>query len=299
MYRHILVPLDGSTFSEASIPYSIYLALTFGAKVTLIHIVEQNAPQHVHGEHHISSRDEAVRYFEGIIRDRFPDDVEVDFHVHKQEKINVVKAIAMHHEELSSDIIVMTTHGWGGIKEILYGNNAQQILNLGTIPVLFVPPNNIGRNESTCMNRILIPLDGTKEHEPGLETAVILAGSCHAEIYLTLVVPTLNTLKAGFSGTGLLLPGSTSELLNIIEQEAVDYFIDKKNEIEKSGLKVNVEIYRGEPSAIIAGIAEKYSIDLIVLGTHGKSGMNAFWSGSLAAKLAGKTRTAILMIPLK
>jgi nucleotide-binding universal stress UspA family protein len=108
----------------------------------------------------------------------------------------------------------------------------------------------------------------------------------------------MNTLSANQISVGMLLPRTTKEVLNMIGTEAEGYIINKKNEIEKKGIKVTTEISYGYPDKIIIKIANKKEVNLIVIGTHGKAGLNAFWSGSIAAKIASKTKTSILFVPI-
>ena len=298
MVKNILVPLDGSEYSEYAIPHSIHIASIFNARITLIHIIEQNAPRSIHGQYHITNTDEAKKYLEKVVREKYKNTANVGYHIHENGNDNVARTISLHHEELTSDLVVMTTHGRGGLKELIFGNNAQQIINFGNIPVYFVP---LGKETAgmTCVNKIMIPLDGSEDHEPGIEIASDLAAACGSSINLVFVIPTMNSLKIDKIGISQLLPRATEEMLNIAEDEMTTYCMIKKNELEKKGLDVEAEIYRGDPSKIITENMEKKDIDLIVLGTHGKSGLNAFWSGSIAAKIISRSNTAMLLIPLK
>jgi nucleotide-binding universal stress UspA family protein len=61
-------------------------------------------------------------------------------------------------------------------------------------------------------------------------------------------------------------------------------------------LAVTAQTYRGEPAAVIAQTAEQIGADVIVLGTHGKAGMDAFWSGSVTPKVARQTHIPLLLI---
>ena len=55
MIKHILVPLDGSKLAEASLPAAVYITRHFGNKVSLIHVVEENRPETIHGQKHIQT----------------------------------------------------------------------------------------------------------------------------------------------------------------------------------------------------------------------------------------------------
>ncbi len=299
MYKHILVPLDGSALSESSIPVAVFFAIKFNSTITLLHIVERDAPEKIHGEHHIQNYSEAVEYLERIAGLISKDGIKVNYHGHDDGEIDVVKAIAMHHEELVSDMIVMSTHGWGGIKEIFFGNFAQQVLNYGTMPVLFIPPKTEKVKNKFNLKHILLPLDSTEEHEAGLNAAMKIASFTKSEIYLAVVVPTSGTLPYKTSSIDVFLPSTVKEVLNLYKVNAEKYLSDKIKFLKTKGIKTRGEVKRGDPSRVISGIANKKEFDLTIIGTHGKAGLNAFWSGSVAAKITGRAHGAILFIPIK
>ena len=60
MFKHILVPLDGSMLAQAALPAAAYLSGKFNASVTLVHIIEKNAPREIHGQPHLRDAAEAL-----------------------------------------------------------------------------------------------------------------------------------------------------------------------------------------------------------------------------------------------
>ena len=72
MFKHLLVPLDGSQLAEAALPAAAYLAQKLDATVTLVHIIEHDAPAEVHGERHLTNADEANAYLTEVARRAFP-----------------------------------------------------------------------------------------------------------------------------------------------------------------------------------------------------------------------------------
>jgi nucleotide-binding universal stress UspA family protein len=76
---------------------------------------------------------------------------------------------------LCADLIVMCSHGHSGLRHLLSGSNAQQLVGCGTISVLQIRPPGEGSEASFSCSRILVPLDGRPEHEEGLEAAARLA----------------------------------------------------------------------------------------------------------------------------
>src|SRR3989442_456464 len=114
-YHRILVPLDGSKLAEAVLPVTAALAQCLGAKLVLLHIIEEHAPQTVHGETHLTSPDQAKNYLEGIAG-RYADRVAIEQHVHGTEENNVAQSIARHVSELETDMIALCTHGRSGLR---------------------------------------------------------------------------------------------------------------------------------------------------------------------------------------
>src|SRR5512133_333903 len=102
MFVNILVPLDGSTLAEAALPGALWFSRVFGARITLLHVIEHNAPSNVHGERHLTNESQALAYLQSLAKS-FPADVEVAFHIHTEEVSNVARSIAMHASELIQD----------------------------------------------------------------------------------------------------------------------------------------------------------------------------------------------------
>ena len=67
--------------------------------------------------------------------------------------------------------------------------------------------------------------------------------------------------------------------------------------IKTQGVAATAEVRRGDPAEVIVAEARKLDVDFIVMGTHGKAGMDAFWSGSVAPKVSDRTRLPLLLVP--
>ena len=66
MLKKILVPLDGSSLSEASLPAAAALAQRFNSRITLLHVIERDAPSEVHHERHLTTAGEAQAYMADV-----------------------------------------------------------------------------------------------------------------------------------------------------------------------------------------------------------------------------------------
>jgi nucleotide-binding universal stress UspA family protein len=294
MLKHILVPLDGSHMAELALPTAALLAQKLEASVTLIHVIEHNAPQKIHGDRHLTNKAEASAYLSETAKTHFLNSIPVECHVHSEEVQNVAASIVSHVSEFSSDLVVMCSHGSSGVHDFMVGNIAQQIISMGKTPLLLLRPDECG--DSPVISRILVALDGISEHENGLPLVARLASVFSASLHLVQVVPTLATLSGNQAASGRLLPGTTTVMLEIAESAAEEHLAEHVAEWQKYGLSVQAEVRRGDPAPQVVAAAK--DSDLVVIGTHGKAGMKAFWSGSVASKIITQTHLPILLIPV-
>jgi nucleotide-binding universal stress UspA family protein len=296
MIENILVPLDGSSLAEAALPGALWFSRLFHARITLLHVIERNAPANVHGEHHLSNNNEAMSYLEAIAAS-FPPDVQTALHVHTEEVSNVPRSIALHAGELGQDLIVMCSHGKSGLRQFIVGNIAQQVISFGNTPVLLVQPQREQKELFANVQRILIALDDEPEHSCGLELAGKIALQAKAELQLLNVVPKLESLKGKEAAAGKLLPAATTALLEMEQESAVSMLAEHARPLLEQGIQVRYQVKRGDPPEQIVRVAESVGASIIVLGTHGKTGMGAFWAGSVAPRIPGRTDLPLLLVP--
>lgn len=299
MYKHVLVPLDGSSLAEAALPAAAYLARVLSARVTLLHVIEQDASVTVHGERHLTLPEEAETYLQDVICRAFAPDMEVAYHVHVEATRDVPRAIVAHQTELTPDLIVMCTHGRSGLRKILSGSIAQRVTAFGDLPLLLIHPNSEASQTSFSCDMLLAPTDGERGHEQGLNTAIKLAQVLKAKLHLLSVVPTVGTLSGQQATQQRFLPGTTHALLDSEEEELSVYLQQQISHIEEQGIFVFAEIFRGDPAKVIVDVAETSGANLIVLGTHCRIGSDAFWNDSVGAKVVTQTHQPLLLVPVK
>lgn len=296
MFQNILVPLDGSRLAEAALPPAAAFAEKFGVQVTLIHIIEQDAPSEVHRDRHLTEAGEANIYLDELARGAFPPSVKVNTHVHTASVDNVAQSIVEHSNEFESTLIVLCSHGNGGMRDLLFGSIAQQVVARGVSPVLLVKPGE--KSESFTLNRIFVPLDIESIHDRSLPISQDLARAFDAELYLISVVPTFGTLSGEQAAASSLMPATTTALLNMEEENTRSHLKEHQEHLQASGLRVTSEVARGDPASVIVKSAERTQSDLIMLSTHRKAGMDAFWARSVAPQVANKSTKPLLLIPL-
>ena len=299
MLKHLIVPLDGSRLSESALPTAVHLAQKLQATVTLVHVIEKNAPTAIHGEPHLSKPEEAESYLEEVERRFFPPGVSVDRHVHKTAITDVASSIAEHTRELKSDLVVMCVHGRSGMRKLLFGSIAQQVVSAKVAPVLLIRPTEGGVAPFLSGRPFLVPLDGTTAREQALPIAALLASVCGVDLKLLMVVPTLGTLSGVETTSRILLPATTQELLTFATEDAEAYVRQLLSNLGANGFTATAEIRRGDLAEMIVTEAHRLGVDMIIMATLGKVGLNAFWSSCLAPRVTERTQLALLLVPVR
>jgi nucleotide-binding universal stress UspA family protein len=295
MYHLMLVPLDGSRLAEAVLPVVERLATASGARVLLLHVLERGAPLEVHGERHIQTLDEAEAYLRDVAARLQARSLEVDWHAHEVPEGDVTGSIVGHVREQDADLIVMCTHGSGGMRDLLFGSIAQQVLKRGTAPVLLVRATQDAPAPFEP-RRLLVPLDATAAAEAAVAPARDLARLLGTTIHLVMVVATARTVGANRQGLAQVLPTTLRAELDIEEAEAGEYLEEIAGRIRESGLAVTTEVRRGDPRSALADEAAEPEVGLVVVATHGRAGVQAIWAGSVTARLLSRTQAPLLLL---
>lgn len=155
MFRHILVPLDGSGFSEAALPYALEMAAQFDSDITLLRVVlppriGEGALSPESADFMIKMRDdlykEAIDYLQqqkGSLRQQ-------NYRVHYQvaESEDIAAEIISAVRGADADTVIMCTHGRGGLSRWLFGSVATRVLQSSPVPVLVIRPQGVPVTET-------------------------------------------------------------------------------------------------------------------------------------------------------
>ncbi len=296
MFSHLLVPLDGSALAESVLSAAEFFARTLHARLTLVHVVELVPPPTVHGQPHLMDADAAQSYLDGLKRDLALQQIDVQTDIHHAQQGNVALSILRSAKTLSADLILLCSHGRSGLRDMLFGSIAQQVLQAGEIPVFFTRPTFDSAREEFDLKNMLVPLDGRPIYEPALRTAGELARGTKSTLHLVVVVPTLQTLSPERAATGTLLPSSTQAVLDLAERGAAEYLAKWLEKFNAEGIVARGEVARGETVPQIMQAAGRDSADLIVMATHGRAGLDAFWSGSVAPNVLRQAQIPTLLL---
>ena len=209
----------------------------------------------------------------------------------------MARSLADHAEELEADLVVMFVHGRENIRHRLFGTMAQHVVRAAPAPILLLQPNAQGIIP-VPFTQLLVPWDGRPEHQGSLAAALDFARS-GGETHLLTVVPTYATLPAARAATGQLLPAATHEVLELAQDQAVQDIQQHLQPFLQAGLQASATVAHGDSVAVIREFAARLHADLLVIGTHGLSGLEAFWSGSVGPKLLSSIPASFLLAPAK
>lgn len=146
------------------------------------------------------------------------------------------------------------------------------------------------------INRILIAVEDSPYSELAVNYGVLLAHNLGSKIILVHAdeIP----IASSYTADPLLneSPAMIPELMNIQEEASKNLF---KRLIEQHGKKVEISTYTriGRAQDEILAVAEECNADLIILGTHGRTGFDHFISGSVSESVARRSKCPVLIIP--
>jgi nucleotide-binding universal stress UspA family protein len=144
------------------------------------------------------------------------------------------------------------------------------------------------RREEEMYSKVLIPLDGSPLAERAIDHAIEISRGTGAEIILLQVVhdPLAALPEAGQAAETLVTGEAVSS--------AMAYLSGIASRLE--GTTVRCEVIEGEPAASILDLAHRENVDVIVMSTHGRSGLTKAVMGSVAEKVAMTTKRPVMLV---
>jgi nucleotide-binding universal stress UspA family protein len=300
MIRHILVPLDGSALAESALPHVQTFARLTGAGVTLAQVIEPLASlrdladswefTNVYAGHQEAAERNADAYLGQVAQRLAAAGIPVDTRL-----VAGTPAEAIIQTGREFDLIIMATHGRGGLGRWVYGSVTDKVLRGATVPVLLVRARHDGPAAVEPPRRILVPLDGSPLAEQALPLASWLAQRAGATLILLQSIGWAKAAIADypqFFAAGL----GADRLLEQAEENARAYLVQVGRRLEAQGLTVQVET-RLDPAAeaILSGALEAQA-DLIVMNTHGRGGLGRWVYGSVADRVMRQATLPVLLV---
>jgi len=143
-------------------------------------------------------------------------------------------------------------------------------------------------------NRLLIPLDGSELSESIVSQAAAVAKPTGAEIVLFRVHEPMDR------GVRQAMGEDIAQKLDAVTREETQNYLDKiAGDLIRLGIKVDIAMAQGRPAEAIIEYATTHAVDLIVMATHGRSGLTKWAFGSVAEKVLRQSPVPVLISPVK
>jgi nucleotide-binding universal stress UspA family protein len=307
MYKRMLVPLDGSELAEVVLPYAKELAGRLDLEVILLHVCEP---------HRSESQFMCQSYIEHAAEIAKTQSREVQTKTGAPEGGKAVEArgevvtghpaeeIIKYASENNIDVILMATHGRSGVKRWVLGSVADKVLRASQIPIWLVRaaiPEEIIHDEWP-KRTMLVPLDGSKLAESVLPHVEALAKQRGAELINIVLLRVFEEpyVNADYPEASMNLTWKehVRRIREHFKQEAERYLIGVQNRLTSASLKVRSEVLMGNPADEIISYAHKNHPNLVVLASHGYSGIGRWEYGSVADKVLHGVSSPIFMVRL-
>ena len=187
----------------------------------------------------------------------------------------------------TADLIVIATHGYTGARRVLLGSTAERVVRYARCPVLAVPVD-FERKSELAVKKILVPIDFSSISRDALPWAIFLAERFGGEIVLVHVVEKFPIDYILGNPVGALEPfirRAESNLQNLAKSVSAT-----------SGVDVSALVLVGNPFEKICEAANTLGVDIIVLTTHGHTGLKHAWIGSTAERVVRVAHRPILAV---
>lgn len=304
-FRHILVPLDGSELAEKALASAEQIAAAISrgnaagsdpVRLVLLRVASPAAllaaDPLLYDEMVRMSVDEAQTYLNNVVTSRLtghPAIIETVTQVGSP-----ADAVVQYAEDHGVDLIVMSSHGRTGSRRWVYGSVAEKVMHHAPCATVIIRAH---VEVSMFQNRkLLVPLDGSELAERALEPALSLAGAVQSDVLLLRVVVGREPLPEAMTPVGdqakAALEAATSQ--EMVEAEA--YLQKIYTGYDNQRLFFDVKSTEGDIADAIISYADSHGVDLIVISSHGRSGLGRWLHGSVAEKVLRGANCATLII---
>ncbi len=288
--QRILVPTDLSAGAEEALRHAAFLADWYDAELHLLNVVGR----HMHRYEEMRARFpydgealDRVLQPEGGVERHLPVHDELAIVQEQVEHASPPTVIAEYAEANDVDLIVMGTRGRRGVDRLLMGSVAEEVVRTTACPVLTVL-DGLEVAPGQAFRRILVPVDFSEPSRLAIDHATELAGTYGAEVDLLHVVEEVSLPTAyGVEPIGFAVPeivDNSEKALARMAEEEIGYE------------HVAVEVRPGYPSTTILDYVDERNVDLVVIATHGRTGLDRLLMGSVAEKVVRRASCPVFTV---
>lgn len=291
--ERIVVPLDGSRTAEVALPHAAAIAKVFGARVYLLGVTEPS-PSGRMGTDSVEWRlacAETRAYLEGLA-ERL-DVLGVAFEWATAEG-RASEQILRFIDEKRADLVVLSSHGRGGITEFNLSGTASKVARSTNASILIVRARAAGTSGGfASYDRVLAPVDCTKRSEWSVHVAGAIARAVHAELVLATVIVRPEVLGRGSLEATALVKGlvglnrdtAQKQLMQLAESVTDDDLIVREHVVEADHVEHALE-----------QLADEEDCSLIVVSAHGGRPDTGRPFGSIPALLLEHSTKPVLVL---
>lgn len=292
MFNKILVPLDGSELAERALDPALALGRTDGSDVILLRVLSLEPRQLSTVGYGVVWPDqplerlqvEAREYLESISSLKTRPNLRLHTQVSEGD---VAGAIVDTAASKTVRLIAMSTHGYSGITRWVMGSVTEKVMRAPACPVMAI-------RSTKPISKILITLDGSDFSEQALAPGFEVANRLDGEVALLRAVSNVNIgevaqLEEIERGLGRRLQGQMYD-------EAETYLGALATRHQRAGLNIQATVKIGPAAEGILEFADAHETDLIVMATHGRTGLQRWTYGSVTEKVLRGARCSLLIV---
>lgn len=289
MYTRILVPLDGSPFSERALSPATTLARRFGAALDLVHVHER-PPLLGQAPMYDTQYDAELRLEMRTVHTALAARITQESGVPATATFldgSVVAALRQHAADTQADLLVMTSHGRGGISRAWLGSVADRLIREVDAPVFLVPSTGKDAGAELRLRRLLVPLDGSHLAEGVLDHAVAIGTPGETEYHLLTVVPAWPPGNLYPNVTPPVGRANVERFTAKARQDAEENLARVAAALRARGVRASTHVVVDAqvPAQSIIDFIAAHTIDVVALATRGRSAIGRAILGSVADKV--------------
>ncbi len=250
--QNILFATDFSACSETALSYAIGMSRRYGARLYTLNVVPREISDDVYPPDPFYLRHSAQIKMANLVKSEPFQGIK---HHELVKEGSILDALSELIGRFVIDLIVLGTHGRGGIKSLVVGSVAEEIADSAYCPVLTVGPHNSSkRGPELKLERILYAADLPPDSARALTYALWLAEHEHAHLTLLHVLKMRADVPLGYREA--MRDAAMKRLVQLLPPETT--------------LSVATEciVEIGAPAEHILSVAEDQAADLIVMGPH-------------------------------
>jgi nucleotide-binding universal stress UspA family protein len=289
--RSIVVPTDFSALADAAVARAATLARLDGAAVHVVHALasplvvnpfEFSLPANLWNDLRQAAQ-ERLEQTRKAIEAKGVSTVTAQVFDSQDAVGSIAEAVRTH----GADLVVMGTHGRGGLKHAFLGSVAERALRTLDVPILAVKED--AETAAKPIAKILLAVDFSPHSDRAVEVTAGLAARLSAFVDVIHAFDFPPDYNPYLSSVG-------TELERKIEANVSEQLEAIREQLEKRQVRVNTHFHRGHPDAVIADVAKEIGCQLIVMGTRGRSGLSHVLLGSVTERTLRAAPCSVLCV---